>query len=105
MFSDIDFSEIMALCNVLYDDPYFAAYTDIGIKIFKIIRDWPISMTFDEKFYYRARIVDDEFAMPLAHEMMQPPEDIPSQGDLMSMEGVVSILLIVQKELLRKYWA
>lgn len=80
LFSDIDFSEIMALCNVLYDDPYFAAYTDIGIKIFKIIRDWPISMTFDEKFYYRARIVDDEFAMPLAHEMMKPPEDIPSQG-------------------------
>ena len=80
LFSEIGFQDILALCDVLYDDPYFAAYTDIGSRIYKIIKEWPISMTFDEPFYYRARIVDGPSDIMLMHDMMMAPEGIPSQG-------------------------
>lgn len=80
LFSEIEFQDILALCDVLYDDPYFAAYTDIGSRIYKIIKEWPISMTFDEPLYYRARIVDSPSDIMLGHDMMIAPEGIPSQG-------------------------
>ena len=56
LFEGISFDEILNLCNILYENPYFAAYTNIGKRVYQIIRDWPVSMTFDEPYYYRARI-------------------------------------------------
>lgn len=76
----ISFDEILNLCNILYENPYFAAYTNIGKRVYQIIRDWPVSMTFDEPYYYRARIADSENELYLASDMMMPPEGIPSQG-------------------------
>lgn len=80
LFEGISFDEILNLCNILYENPYFAAYTNIGKRVYQIIRDWPVSMTFDEPYYYRARIADSENELYLASDMMMPPEGIPSQG-------------------------
>lgn len=39
-----------------------------------------MSMTFDEPYYYRARIADSDNELYLASDMIMPPEGIPSQG-------------------------
>lgn len=82
LFEGISFNDILCLCNTLYENPYFAAYTDIGKRVYQIIHEWPASMTFDEPYYYRARLADqaDDYSVFLKNDMMMPPEDIPSQG-------------------------
>lgn len=79
LFSEISFSGINKLVDSLYINPYFAITTDVGKKIYDIVCEWP-GMTFDQEFFYRARTASNADETYLEHDMLMPPQGIPSQG-------------------------
>jgi len=55
------------------------ATTDVGKQIYDIVCEWS-GMTFDQQFFYRARMANNANETYLERDMLMPPQGIPSQG-------------------------